>query len=182
MDLHSCLPKLVKTVLFNIDYDITYECKLLSGILLTKSTYFVRIEYLGMMKQIDHIGIAVRSMEDALPLFSNLLGTEPFHEEIIASQHLKASFYALGDTKVELLEPINENSPIAKFLEKKGPGIHHVAFEVEDIRIAMKELTEKGFQAMTPEPYPGALGKLVCFFHPKTTGGVLVELCQKPVK
>lgn len=131
------------------------------------------------MKQIDHIGIAVRSMEDALPLFSALLGTAPFHEEIVASQHLKASFYALGSTKVELLEPLNEKSPIAAFLDKKGPGIHHVAFEVEDIQQSMNELTAQGFKATTAEPYKGALDKLVCFFHPKTTGGVLIELCQK---
>lgn len=132
-----------------------------------------------MMKQIDHIGIAVNKTEDAVLLFNALLDAEPFHTEVLDSQGLKATFYAIGSTKIELLEPISTESAIAKFLASKGPGIHHVAYEVADIRAEMIRLTEAGFRPLTAEPYKGALGKWVCFFHPKQTGGVLTELCQK---
>lgn len=131
------------------------------------------------MKQIDHIGIAVNNTDEAIQLYNHFLSQEPFHREEIASQKLIATFYAIGTTKIELLEPTSPDSAIAKFLEKKGPGIHHVAFEVEDIRVEMTRLKEEGFQPLTTEPYLGALGKLVCFFHPKSTGGTLIELCQK---
>jgi methylmalonyl-CoA/ethylmalonyl-CoA epimerase len=131
------------------------------------------------MKQIDHIGIAVHNTEEGVQLFSALLGQEPFHSENLESQQLTATFYALGSTKIELLEPHSPDSPVGKFLASKGPGIHHVAYEVEDIRAEMQRLKEQGFRPLTAEPYQGALGKLVCFFHPKDTGGVLTELCQK---
>jgi methylmalonyl-CoA/ethylmalonyl-CoA epimerase len=131
------------------------------------------------MKQIDHIGIAVNNTEEAVTMYNQFLSQEPFHKEVIESQQLIATFYAIGPTKIELLEPTSPDSAIAKFLAKKGPGIHHVAFEVEDIVAEMSRLKEEGFEPLTKEPYIGALGKLVCFFHPKNTGGTLIELCQK---
>jgi methylmalonyl-CoA/ethylmalonyl-CoA epimerase len=131
------------------------------------------------MKKIDHIGIAVKSVEHSNDLFSRLFNRAPFHQEILESQHLQVSFFALEDTKIELLEPVSEESTVHKFLQNKGEGIHHVAFEVEDIYEEMERLKSEGFQPLSEKPYVGALNKLVCFFHPKTTNGVLVELCQK---
>lgn len=131
------------------------------------------------MKKIDHIGIAVKNLAQAESLFSLLFGRQPFHREYLESQHLNVSFYALEDTKVELLEATSEQSAIHKFLLLKGEGIHHVAFETEDIYAEMQQLKAEGFRPLTDAPYIGALNKLVCFFHPKTTNGVLVELCQK---
>lgn len=131
------------------------------------------------MKQIDHIGIAVNNTEEAVAMYNQFLSQEPFHKEVIESQRLIATFYTIGPTKIELLEPTSPDSAIAKFLAKRGPGIHHVAFEVEDIVAEMNRLRGEGFEPLTKEPYIGALGKLVCFFHPKNTGGTLIELCQK---
>jgi methylmalonyl-CoA/ethylmalonyl-CoA epimerase len=131
------------------------------------------------MKKIDHVGIAVASLSTSDSLFSKLLNRPPFHREQLESQHLNVSFYELGGTKVELLEPTSERSAIHKFLQLKGEGIHHVAFEAEDIYEEMARLKAEGFQPLTEQPYQGAMNKLVCFFHPKTTNGVLVELCQK---
>lgn len=131
------------------------------------------------MKKIDHIGVAVIDIEKSKLLFERLFGRAPFHEEILETQFLKVCFFELGDTKVELIQPISEKSTVHKFLEHKGEGIHHSAFEVEDIYAEIERLKDKGFQPLTEQPYVGALNKLVCFFHPKTTNGVLVELCQK---
>ena len=131
------------------------------------------------MKKIDHIGVAVKNLEQSGDLFSKLFNKDPFHRESLDSQDLNVSFFELGDTKVELLEPQSEESAIHKFLLLKGEGIHHVAFEVEDIRAEMQRLKNEGFQPLTEEPYLGALNKLVCFFHPRSTNGMLVELCQK---
>jgi methylmalonyl-CoA/ethylmalonyl-CoA epimerase len=131
------------------------------------------------MKKIDHIGIAVKDLNASNDLFSKLFNRLPYHQEILETQDLSVSFFKLDDTKVELLEPISEKSTIHKFLNTKGEGIHHVAFEVEDIHAEMERLKSEGFQPLTEKPYIGALNKLVCFFHPKTTNGVLVELCQK---
>ena len=131
------------------------------------------------MKKIDHIGIAVKDVEASNELFSKLFNKAPFHQELLETQHLQVSFFALEDTKVELIQPVSEKSTVHKYLENKGEGIHHVAFEVEDIYAEMERLKSEGFQPLTEKPYVGALNKLVCFFHPKTTNGVLVELCQK---
>ena len=131
------------------------------------------------MKKIDHIGIAVKDLEASNALFSKLFNKAPFHQELLETQHLQVSFFALEDTKVELIQPVSEKSTVHKYLENKGEGIHHVAFEVEDIYAEMGRLKSEGFQPLTEKPYVGALNKLVCFFHPKTTNGVLVELCQK---
>ncbi len=131
------------------------------------------------MKQIDHIGIAVKDLEASKLLFSSFFGEQPFHEEIVESQNLKVSFYQIGTTKIELLFPLNEKSPVHKFLEKKGEGIHHTAFLVKNIEEEIDRLKSEGFKMLGEKPVIGALGKLVCFFHPKSTNGVLIELCQK---
>ncbi|MFN8283189.1 MAG: methylmalonyl-CoA epimerase [Chitinophagales bacterium] len=131
------------------------------------------------MKKIDHIGIAVKDTEQAVDLFSKLFNRKPFHQETLEAQHLQVAFFELNDSKVELIQPVSEKSTVHKFLESKGEGIHHVAFEVDDIYAEMERLKNEGFQPLTEKPYIGALNKLVCFFHPKTTNGVLVELCQK---
>lgn len=132
------------------------------------------------MKKIDHIGIAVRDLAQSDALFSRLFNRPPFHHETLESQHLAVSFFELDDTKVELIQPMSDQSAISKFLDQRGEGIHHVCFETEDIYAEMARLKAEGFQPLSEGPYIGALGKLVCFFHPKTTNGVLVELCQKP--
>ncbi|HNE50944.1 MAG TPA: methylmalonyl-CoA epimerase [Chitinophagales bacterium] len=131
------------------------------------------------MKKIDHIGIAVKNLEQSNELFSKLFNRPPFHQETLDTQQLAVSFFKLDDTKIELLYPISEKSTVHKYLENKGEGIHHVAFEVEDIFAEIERLKGEGFQPLSEKPYVGALNKLVCFFHPKTTNGVLVELCQK---
>ena len=131
------------------------------------------------MKKIDHIGIAVKNIEQSNELFSKLFNRPPFHQEILDTQQLAVSFYKLEDTKIELIHPISEKSTVHKYLENKGEGIHHVAFEVEDIYAEIERLKGEGFLPLSEKPYVGALNKLVCFFHPKTTNGVLIELCQK---
>lgn len=131
------------------------------------------------MKQIDHIGIAVKNLNDSNNLFEKLLNVPPTKIERVESQKLDVSFFFLKDTKVELLQPIDETSTISKFLSQKGEGIHHVAFEVEDIKAEMERLKNEGFQLLSSEPMIGANNKWVCFVHPKTANGVLVELCQK---
>ena len=131
------------------------------------------------MKKIDHIGIAVKDLKASNELFSKLFNKPPFYQEKLENQHLEVSFFELNDSKVELVQPISEESTVHKYLEKKGEGIHHVCFEVEDIYAEMDRLKREGFQPLTEKPYVGALNKLVCFFHPKTTNGVLIELCEK---
>ena len=133
------------------------------------------------MKNIDHIGVAVKNLEASEILFKTFFGEEPFHREYIESQHLQVSFFKLGRTKVELLYPTSEKSTVHKFLEKKGEGMHHVAFLVKDIEAEIIRLKENGFKQLSEKPMIGALNKLVIFFHPKTTNGVLIELCQKIV-
>ena len=128
--------------------------------------------------KIDHIGIAVKDIEVSSALFSTILNRKPFSFERVGSQKLSAVFFKMEDTSFELLEPISSDSPISKFLEKKGEGIHHVALIVDDIKAEMERLKNEGFNPLTQEPYVGANNKLVCFFHPKDTNGVLIELCQ----
>ena len=131
------------------------------------------------MKKIEHIGIAVQSLEKAEKLYGTLLGKPPYKRETVASENVITSFFRIGETKIELLVPANENSPIAKFLEKKGEGIHHIAFEVDNIYEEIKRLEKEGFDIIYTEPKKGADNKLVTFIHPKTTGGILIELCQE---
>ena len=130
------------------------------------------------MLRIEHIGIAVSSLEKSVPLFEQLLNTPCYKKEAVESEGVETAFFQTGESKVELLEASDENSPIAKFLAKKGEGIHHLAFEVENIEAEMKRLSALGFELLNETPKPGADNKLVCFLHPKTTNGVLVELCM----
>lgn len=129
--------------------------------------------------KIDHLGIAVRDLKSANGLFAKLLGEPHYKIEEVASEKVATSFFRAGDSKIELLEANNPDSAIAKFLEKRGEGLHHVAFEVDDIFKEMERLKKEGFEPTRSEPFRGADNKLVLFFHPKTTGGVLVELCQE---
>ena len=131
------------------------------------------------MKKIEHLGIAVKNLEQSNELFSKLLGTSPYKSEAVESEGVTTSFFQMGESKIELLEATRPDSPIAKFIEKKGEGIHHIAFDVEDIRAEMKRLVAEGFTLLNEEPKKGADNKLVCFLHPKSSNGVLVELCQE---
>jgi len=131
------------------------------------------------MKKIEHIGIAVRNLEQSNSLFAKIFGKPPYKTEVVESEGVSTSFFMTGDNKVELLEATNTESPIAKFIEKRGEGIHHIAFDVEDIKAEMMRLESEGFVLLNKEPKPGADNKLVCFLHPKGTNGVLIELCQE---
>jgi len=132
-----------------------------------------------MMRKIEHIGIAVKSLEESNVLFEKLLGQSAYKEEEVVSEGVKTSFFMNGPNKIELLEATNPDSPIAKFLEKKGEGIHHIAFDVEDILVEIDRLRNEGFTVLNEVPKKGADNKLVAFLHPKTTNGVLIELCQE---
>lgn len=129
--------------------------------------------------KVEHIGIAVKALEESNLLFAALLGTEHYKIESVESEGVSTSFFKSGATKIELLEATRPDSPIAKFIEKRGEGIHHIAFEVEDIHAEMQRLSEAGFRLLQEAPKRGADNKLICFLHPKTTNGVLVELCQE---
>ncbi|GJM34247.1 MAG: methylmalonyl-CoA epimerase [Saprospiraceae bacterium] len=130
------------------------------------------------MQKIEHIGIAVKNLEAGNALFEKLLGKAHYKIEEVASEKVKTSFFQTGDSKIELLEATDPNSPIAKFIEKRGEGIHHIAFEVSDIHAEMERLRNEGFILLNEQPKRGADNKLVCFLHPKSANGVLVELCQ----
>lgn len=130
------------------------------------------------MEKIEHIGIAVRDLEKSNELFASLFGESHYKVEEVASEGVRTSFFRNGPNKIELLEATDPASPIAKFIEKKGEGIHHIAFAVKDIRSEMKRLAAEGFQLLNEEPKHGADNKLVAFLHPKSTNGVLIELCQ----
>lgn len=128
--------------------------------------------------KIEHIGIAVKDLEKSNALFAQLLGRPHYKIEEVASENVNTSFFQTGASKVELLEATDPESPIARFIEKRGEGIHHIAFEVEDIEAEMERLRSQGFQLLNEKPKRGADNKLVCFLHPKSANGVLVELCQ----
>ena len=130
------------------------------------------------MQKVEHIGIAVNNIKDADQLFAKFFGKKNYKEESVESEGVTTSFYQLGETKIELLDG-NEDSVIAKFIDKRGEGIHHIAFSVEDIRAEMKRLEGEGFELINKEPKKGADNKLVCFLHPKSSNGVLIELCQE---
>lgn len=131
------------------------------------------------MRKIEHIGIAVNSLELSNVLFEKLFGTPPYKQEEVESEGVKTSFFMNGPNKIELLEATNSNSSIAKFLEKKGEGIHHIAFDVQDILVEIDRLKNEGFVVLNETPKKGADNKLVAFLHPKSTNGVLIELCQE---
>ncbi len=130
------------------------------------------------MYTVEHIGIAVKSLIESDHLFQRLLNKAPYKHEEVAEQGVMTSFFHAGEAKIELLEATNADSPIHKFIERKGEGIHHIAFEVPDIKAEMKRLSEEGFQLLQDEPTIGADNKWVCFIHPKSANGVLIELCQ----
>jgi methylmalonyl-CoA/ethylmalonyl-CoA epimerase len=131
------------------------------------------------MNKLEHIGIAVNSLEMSNLLFEKLLGTPPYKSEEVASEGVKTSFFLSGPNKIELLEATTPDSPIAKFLDKKGEGIHHIAFDVTDIVAEIARLKAEGFTVLNEVPKKGADNKLVAFLHPKGTNGVLIELCQE---
>jgi len=131
------------------------------------------------MKHVDHIGIAVKDLALSVPLFEKLLNISCYKTESVASEQVDTAFFKTGETKIELVQSITNEGVISKFIEKKGEGLHHIAFEVADIRSEMKRLKDEGFVLLNEEPKPGADNKLVCFLHPKNTNGVLIELCQE---
>lgn len=128
---------------------------------------------------LDHIGIAVESITEAMR-FYEALGLALDGDEVVPGQGVRVGFLPVGDTRLELLEPIEPDSPIARHLDRRGPGMHHICFSVPDIRAAMERLSEAGYRLLSDEPEPGAHGCLVCFVHPKSAGGVLIELSQSP--
>ena len=130
------------------------------------------------MLHIEHIGIAVEDLERANILYSKLLGVEHYKIDEVESEGVRTSFFMAGESKIELLEATGADSPIASFIAKRGPGIHHIAYAVPDIHAAMEKAREDGFTLINETPKRGADNKLVCFLHPKSTGGVLVEFCQ----
>jgi methylmalonyl-CoA/ethylmalonyl-CoA epimerase len=131
------------------------------------------------MKKIEHIGIAVKDLEAANATYNAILGSENYKTETIESEGVSTSFFKIGESKIELLAATNPESPIAKFIEKRGEGIHHIAFAVDDIKAEIARLEKEGFKLINTEPKDGADNKLVAFMHPKSSHGVLVELCQE---
>jgi methylmalonyl-CoA/ethylmalonyl-CoA epimerase len=131
------------------------------------------------MLNIEHIGIAVKSLEKSIPLFETLLNTSCYKKEMVASENVQTAFFQQGETKIELLESTVEGGVISKFIEKKGEGMHHIALAVEDIHAEMERLKAAGFEFLNAEPKAGADNKMICFLHPKFTNGVLVELCME---
>lgn len=131
------------------------------------------------MNKIEHIGIAVKNLEDANAIYSKIFNQAPYKTEEVGSEHVSTSFFKVGESKIELLEATNAESAIAKFIEKKGEGIHHIAFDVDDIYAEMERLKNEGFTILNENPKRGADNKLVCFVHPKSANGVLIELCQE---
>jgi methylmalonyl-CoA/ethylmalonyl-CoA epimerase len=130
------------------------------------------------ISHIEHIGIAVKSLKDSIPYYENVLGLKCYNIEEVADQKVKTAFFKVGQTKIELLEPTSEESTIAKFIEKKGEGVHHIAFAVPDVAAALAEVEAKGVQLIDKAPRGGAEGLSIAFLHPKSTGSVLTELCQ----
>lgn len=134
------------------------------------------------MKKVEHIGIAVKDLRNANQLFERLFNQPNYKLEELESEGVSTSFFKVGETKIELVEATNENSAVSKFIEKRGEGIHHIAFEVEDIDAEMQRLKAEGFQLIQQNPKDGADNKKICFLHPKSTNGVLIELCQEKPK
>lgn len=130
------------------------------------------------MNKVEHIGIAVKSLNEASLIYEKLLGTASYKTESVASENVETTFFQVGENKIELLEATSEDSPIQKFIAKRGEGVHHIAFDVKDIYAEMERLKKEGFVLLNDQPKQGADNKLVCFVHPKNTNGVLIELCQ----
>ncbi len=134
------------------------------------------------ISHIEHIGIAVKSLEQAIPYYENILGLKCYSVEEVADQKVKTAFFMVGQTKIELLESTDPEGPIGKFIEKKGEGVHHLAFAVDGVQTALDEMAEKGVQLIDKAPRKGAEGLNIAFLHPKSTVGVLTELCEDPNK
>ena len=132
-----------------------------------------------MVTKVDHIGIAVSNLEETLKLYTEILGLELSGVEVVEDQKVKVAFLPIGDTEIELLESTQPDGPIAKFIEKKGEGIQHIAFRVEDIHAALEDMRQKGVRLIDEQPRYGAGGAQIAFLHPKSTNGVLVELCER---
>jgi methylmalonyl-CoA/ethylmalonyl-CoA epimerase len=130
------------------------------------------------LNKIEHIGIAVSDLENADQIFQDILNTPSYKSEVVESEGVTTSFFKVGPNKIELLQANNSDSPIAKFIEKRGEGIHHIAFAVENVEEEIKRLTEKGYRLINQSPKKGADDKLIAFLHPKSSNGVLIELCQ----
>ncbi len=131
-----------------------------------------------MIKKVEHIGIAVKNLDQSIKIFEKLLGTQCYKIEEVEDQKVKTAFFKLGETKIELLEATSADSPIAKFIDKKGEGIHHIAFETENLENKLNELKELNFQLIDEKPRLGAENFLIAFIHPKSVNGVLTEICQ----
>lgn len=169
---------------FNINsfvfVSVNYRTNLLQKVLFLVpfkplNTHFT--EFVNMLK-VEHIGIAVKRLSDSIPLFERLLDTECYKTELVESENVHTAFFKKGETKIELLESTDPEGVIAKYVERKGEGMHHIAFDVEDILTEMERLKNEGFVLLNDKPKNGADNKLVCFLHPKNTNGVLIELCQ----
>ena len=131
------------------------------------------------MLKVEHIGIAVKTLAESVPLFEKLLNSQCYKTEVVESEKVNTAFFKTKDTKIELLESIDENGVISKFIDKKGEGLHHIAFEVDNIETEMERLKNEGFILLNEKPKKGADNKLICFLHPKSTNGVLIELCEE---
>ena len=134
------------------------------------------------MEKVEHIGIAVKNLAVSIPLFEKLLNTSCYKTELVENENVNTAFLMAGDTKIELLESTDPNGAIARFIEKKGEGTHHIAFEVSDIEAEMERLKNEGFVLLNEKPKAGADNKMVCFLHPRQTNGVLIELCMEKKK
>lgn len=132
-----------------------------------------------MVKKIDHIGIAVKNIEESLKFYENVLGLKSSGTEVVEEQKVKVAFLPTGDSEIELLEATSDDSPIAKYIEKNGEGVQHIAYRVDDVEVAIAEMKEQGLRMIDEKPRYGAGGAKIAFCHPKSTGGVLVELCQR---
>jgi methylmalonyl-CoA/ethylmalonyl-CoA epimerase len=131
------------------------------------------------MKKIEHLGIAVKDLEESEKMYTAIFGVKPYKREEVLSQKVITSFFRVGPNKIELVQATDPSSPIARYIEKRGEGIHHVAYDVTDIVLELKKLSDQGFQLINEKPVNGADNKLIAFVHPKSTGGALIELCQE---
>lgn len=131
------------------------------------------------MKKLEHIGIAVKNLEESNALFTKLLGTAPYKTETVEREGVRTSFFMVGNVKIELLEATRPDSAIATFIEKRGEGVHHLAFDVDNVQKKIEDFNATGFKVLSDKPMPGADNKMIAFLHPKTTNGVLTEICQE---
>ncbi len=132
-----------------------------------------------MVKKVDHIGVAVKNLEESLKFYQDVMGMDLAGTEIVEEQHVKVAFLPIGDTEIELLESTDPEGPIARYIDKKGEGVQHIAYKVEDIEVAIAEMKAKGVRMIDEKPRYGAGGAKIAFCHPKSTNGVLIELCQR---